>query len=240
MPVKDGQTLIYSEVDGKWHNAWGVDYEFPRLVWKDYTDFFSVGDNSNDPWIGAALIDGTCTARPGESNHPGIVRLNSMSEDSGYRWMTAMEIFLISGREFAEFCFKTPTNFNDVRIRLGFQDSDNDSAPTDGIYIDIAGDTLKGICRDNGAETATALTNYTLIAETWYRGRIKVNDDATSVTFSLYGEAGNLLWTRDIVDDIPDARGLGHGVVCWLDANRGQILLEVDMMTSSQAGNIER
>jgi len=170
--LEEGETIRYDQATAKFIDSWGIDYDNPRLVWKMYTDFFSAGVDSNDPWIGAAFGAGGKTALAGTSNHPGIIRLSS-GDVGGYRFMTATNCILIAGAEHSEFCFKTGAIIAGAYIRLGFQDSNTATAPTDGAWIDISGATLTGKTKNNGAGSTTG-TNYALAASTWYRGKIAV------------------------------------------------------------------
>jgi hypothetical protein len=241
--LEEGETIMYDQASGDWVDAWGVEYDNPRLVWKIKTDFFTKDDNSNDPWVGATLIAGTCVSRPGNEDHPGQVRLSSSagSTDRGYRWLTATDCIQLDGAESSEFVFKTSINLSNVRVRLGFQDSNSDTAPTDGMYIDINGTTLKGITRSNGSETVTG-TTYTISTSTWYRCKMALSSDGATASFWLYNESGTQLWTNTCTSNIPtgSSRQVGHGAVAWNDADAGQILIDLDMMVATRAGTISR
>ena len=172
--LEEGETIRYDQATAKFIDSWGIDYDNPRLVYKIYTEFFQIGDSLNDPWLGATIIDGTSTTRDSTKNHPGIMRLSSSGNaQSGYSFLTAINSFMLGGAEHSEFCFKTGINLNDVRVRLGYQDSINDAAPTDGTWIDMNDGTLTGKTRKAGALSTTG-TNYALAATTWYRGKIAV------------------------------------------------------------------
>ena len=131
-----------------------------------------------------------------------------------------------------------------ILIRLGFQDSLTSTAPTDGVWINIAATILSGKTRDNGSESTTG-TTYTLSASTWYRAKIAVNSDATEVMFILYNAAGQQLWDNNgtpLTTNIPTASGreTGHGVVAWVGANLERALINLDMMIATRAGYITR
>ena len=237
--LEEGETIAYDQATAKFIDAWGIDYDNPRLVYKFYTDFFSTANDTNDPWVGATFGGGGKTALAGTSNHPGIVRFSSDITNGGARFMTAINCILIAGAEHSEFCFKTGTLIN-IRVRLGFQDSLTTIAPTDGIWINISGVTLTGKTRSNGAESTTG-TNYALAINTWYRGKIAVNSDATLITFVLYNENNVILWTNTLAANIPTAAGreTGHGIVMWMAANVTRTF-DVDMMIATRAGYITR
>jgi len=170
--LEEGETIRYDQATAQFIDSWGIDYDNPRLVYKMYTDFFSNAVDSNDPWVGA-LFGGSTSAQAGTKNHPGIIRFAADDVNFGARFMTATNCILIAGAEHSEFCFKTGPSLLNVQVRLGYQDSLINVAPTDGVWIDISGVTLTGKTRNNGAESTTG-TNYALAINTWYRGKIAV------------------------------------------------------------------
>ena len=153
--------------------------------------------------------------------------------------MTSVNCIRIAGAEHSEFCFKTGTLLN-IRVRLGYQDSLTNAAPTDGVWIDISGVTLAGKTRNNGAESTTG-TSHALAINTWYRAKIAVNNDATLITYILYSAAGVVLWTNTLAANIPTAAGreTGHGVVMYVAAAVARTF-DVDMMIATRAGYITR
>jgi len=172
--LEEGETIRYDQATAKFIDGWGIDYDNPRLVYKMYTDFFSSGTTSNDPWTGVALGAGSMESVAATTNHPGIVRFISVATiGTGYVFMTALDCFRIGGAEHSEFCFKTPANFAGVVVRLGYQDSATSADPTDGVFIHIGGIELAGKTYNNTANSTTG-TNYDLAINTWYRGKIAV------------------------------------------------------------------
>lgn len=242
--LEEGETIRYDQTTAKFIDAWGIDYDNPRLVYKIYTDFFKADNDLNDPWEGVTIGGGTMASVAGTSNHPGIIRLSSIATaTTGYRFMTAVNCFLIAGAEHSEFCFKTGASLLNIRVRLGFQDSLTSAAPTDGVWIDITGATLTGKTSSNGALSTTG-TNYGLAVNTWYRGKIAVNSDATEVVFLLYTDVAGeqtVVWTDTLAANIPTAAGreTGHGVVVTVAANVARFF-DADMMIATRAGYIER
>jgi len=161
--------------------------------------------------------------------------------NAGYRFVTFGDCILIAGAEHSEFCFKTPANLTNVRVRLGYQDLFTNAAPTDGVFIDVSGTTLEGKTYSN-TNTSTTGTDYTIVVDTWYRAKIAVNGDATEVIFILYSAAGTQLWSDTLAANIPTAAGrqTGHGVVAWTEAAAVQDLIYLDMMIAIRAGSITR
>jgi len=241
--LEEGETISYDQATAKWIDAWGIDYDNPRLVYKFYTDFFSADSDTNDPWVGAVLGAGSLAAVTGTANHPGIVKFDSAGGNTGdgYRFMTSTSCILIAGAEHSEFCFKTPASLTAVRIRLGYQDSLTDAAPTDGVFIDIAATVLAGKTYNNTANSTTG-TNYVIAVNTWYRGKIAVNSDATEIVFILYSAVGVVLWTDTLAANIPTVAGreLGHGAVAWVGNDSSRDLISLDMMIATRAGYIIR
>lgn len=240
--LEEGETIAYDQGDSMWVDAWGVEYDNPRLTWKMRTEFFKADPDTNDPWTGAPLVaGGGLSDSPGETNHPGVIRLNCGNAlHSGYYFMTSITALIISGRERSEFVFKTAPVLTDKYIRLGFQDSTTEAAPTDGIFLNIAENVLTGKTYRAGANSTTGVP-YNLAAGTWYRGTLSVNDDIDLVTFNLYSAAGNLLWgPQTLAANIPTAT-LGHGVLAYIDdINLAGPVIYIDMMVASQAGFITR
>ena len=152
------------------------------------TDFLWNGATSTAliaPWFAAAAVSGTSTAVTGTANHPGIVTLtSSTSANSGYAYALGTSSFLLAGTEVTEFIFQVVTTAN-TTARLGFQDSNSSTAPTDGAWVNIAATTLDGRTASN-TTSSTSGTNYTITASVWYRAKVVVNSDATQVDFYLY------------------------------------------------------
>jgi len=239
--LEEGETIVYDQATSKWIDAWGIDYDNPRLVYKFYTDFFSAQDDTNDPWVGAALGLGTSGASTGQADHPGIIRFTSVATiGTGYRFMTATNCIKMGGAEHSEFCFQTGPNVTSCLIRLGYQDSNSATTPVDGVWIDIAATVLKGRTSNNSVRSTTGTTYAPLIVSTWYRAKIAVNSDATEVVFTLYNEAGAQLWSDTLAANIPTGRATGHGMVAHVGANVVRTLIDLDMMIATRAGYITR
>jgi len=241
--LEEGETLSYDQGTEKWIDAWGVEYDNPRLVWKMYSDFFGSSSAINPPWDGTTISGGTAEVGTGEANHPGILRFYSLggTANSGHSLLTHYTPIIIAGREHSEFVFKTPASLSNVYGRFGFQNSKIVTLPTNGIYINMVGTTLTGKTRKVNAESTTG-TSYALSVNTWYRAKISVNDDVDLVTFSLYemvvGEQV-VRWTNTLATNIPTG-ALGHGVVMYSSGTDEVVLTYLDMMVASQAGYITR
>jgi len=154
----------------------------------------------------AALAVGTLTGVAAEAMHPGIASFAcSASANSGYRYLGGLTSNLIAGGEEAIFIFQ-PKNLTNVSGYFGYHDSQTNAEPTDGVYLRLTGTTLSGKCRSNTTESVTG-TTYTVSVNTWYKMKLAVNAAATLVTFTLYSEAGAVLWTDTVATNIPTGAG---------------------------------
>lgn len=193
------------------------------------TDFYDNATTGATPYIGAAIASGTvnqATSSYVVPNHPGVLRLSSSTTtNSGYYYTSDTGGQLIGGKEVFEFIF-APTTLASSTIRFGFLDTITSVDAVDGIYFEVPSTgALVGKTSSNSTRSTTG-TSYTVTAATWYRARITVNSNATSVTFALYNEAGTLLWSDTLTTNIPTATGrvLASGVVA---TNVGTVAVDI-------------
>ena len=187
--------------------------------------------SSIEPWVETPLIGGTKASKAGIANHPGIFQINCLAAiNSGYCYAINEQALLIAGSEITEFIFNVVITTN-TRVRLGFQDSTTVTLPTDGVVLRITGDIIEGVTYNNTI-TSTTTTSYTIVANTWYRGKIVVNANATQVNFYLYNEAGTQLWTNNLTTNIPTATGreTGHGIIVYTIGEAAQEIFNLDYM----------
>ena len=165
--------------------------------------------------MGASVaIAGGTTISAGSANHPGIVtqRSHATNANSGAAWGIAPNALLLAGGESVEVVFRVD-RLTDVTAYLGFQDSFAVAAPTDGAFVKIPS-TGALIGQTSAASvTSSTATIATVSIGTWYRALIEVNATATSVTFSLYSEAGALLGSASLTTNIPTVAGQETGVI---------------------------
>lgn len=200
------------------------------------TDFIGAatadtGESSWAHWDLSLISTGTQTKIASTANHPGILQISSSTTaNSGAYIRSDITAFIMGGGEFSEFIFR-PVNLTNTTARMGFIDTGTSTAPTDGVFFEAAGATLVGICRNNNTQTATS-TLATLTANTWYRGVIAVNYNATSVWFGVYDESGTLLGSGTVTTNIPTAAGreTGHGVIFTNSGTTAQALYQIDYM----------
>jgi len=153
------------------------------------------------------------------ANHPGVLYLrDSTTANGGFRFMTEVSSFKISGGETATFVFQARSARAASSFRLGFQDSTAiQTQPTDGVWLEGVGNGTNvnffGRCKNNAGPSTTPV--YTMSLNTWYTGKITVNADATLATFTLYAENGTQLWQETLSNNIPSATGreTGFGII---------------------------
>jgi len=187
-------------------------------------------------WLGAAIGAGTTTMIAGEPNHPGVLTLNSAAgANTGYFFRASLFAFLIAGNERADFVFR-PQTLAGLISRRGFIDSFGTPDEGDGCYLEIntvGGNpgVIVGKTSTFSARSTTA-TSYQLITNTWYRGRVLVNTNATQVDFYLFSEAGALRWHDSLTRDIPTTatHETGHGIVSFNTNAAANALTDEDFM----------
>lgn len=191
------------------------------------TDFLGFIGSLNGAWIGTATQSGSAGASFGTAKHPGLVGYlcHASNANSGYKMVTDATCILLAGGEKTTIIFKTPSAITGVTRRIGFHDTLDVNAPTDGVYVLISETTLTGQTMSNGTGSTTG-TSYTVSTATFYRLVIELNADATLATFTLYADdSDTVLWTDTLATNIPTGAGrtVGHGDVCTLASPSGAI-----------------
>lgn len=189
------------------------------------------------PWQGIAVGAGTLSIAGGTAKHPGqhIIKSHASTVNSGWTWLISSVAFLIAGGEEAEFIFQYISPAAGVNtIRIGFHDTADINIPVDGAWLDIVAGVLTGRTSSNSSASATA-SNFNLTSATWYRVKITLNANASLVTFTLYSEAGTVLWTDTLNTNIPTGAGriVGHGIIATNSApgGTGQNIYTIDYMS---------
>lgn len=207
-------------------------------------DFLAVSTNPFFPFVGVAVASGTAgTVTTGATaNHPGVIRLtSSTTTNSGYFIGTNITNLILGGGESAEAIFNIAV-LAGTTIRLGFHDSTTSGDAADGCYIEIAETGVAtGKTANNAARSSTGTTT-TLSATTWYRANVTMNADATLATFSIYSDAGALLWTDSLSTNIPTTSGRECGMAA-IATNSGTSaidLLYLDYMAISFSRTLTR
>jgi hypothetical protein len=177
------------------------------------SDFFDGSTDAIPGLLGAAISSGTVAGVATTANHPGVIYMrDSTTAAGGYRFGCA-GTQLIAGKEVFDVIFQTNGVRTAESTKFGWGDATAAATlPTDGIWFNItktagvATNRLYGNTSSNSARSGTR-TYYDLTTSTWYRGIIQVNDAASLVTYSVYSDAGALLWTDTVSTNIPTGAG---------------------------------
>jgi len=188
------------------------------------------------PWELDAVSSGTGTVIPGLPTHPGILGLNSStSANSGMRILTRNNSFSLAGGEDCIISLR-PGALAGTLIRFGYHDASSTPNVVDGCYIEMfqvggIDGVIDGKTSSNSVRSTTG-TNYTLITNTWYTLRVKLNSDATRVDFYLYDATGSQLWTDFLTTNIPTGIGreTGQGMLIYNTGTTALLLSDVDYM----------
>lgn len=194
---------------------WGIVMDAFRkkpLIWCDFHRW-TVSGTAHPPWAAAAISSGTTSTLAGTGSHPGIARFTSASgANTGYAFTTDANCILLAGGENFECVFNIQTLTN-TTIRMGFIDTATATESTDGAWIEIPSTGAAVLKTKNNAGPTTSSTIATLSTATWYRARITVNSDATSVTGEIWNDSGTSQGSQSNTGNIPTAGGreTGHG-----------------------------
>lgn len=184
------------------------------------------------PYIGTAVNSGT-TAFNGTNqtvNSPGIARLTSSTTlNSGYRWQTDANI-RIGGREIHESRLMF-LNIPNINLRIGFHDSNSVADAVDGAgYFEITGGGVAVFKTANNNARTTSVAVATLTNAIFYKFRVTVNSDATSVLGQIFDNNNVLVGSATITTNIPNALGreLASGILCINGGTIATAMIDVD------------
>jgi len=213
------------------------------------TDFLN-GSTPQAQFVGAAIGSGTNTTVPTgtaiDVNHPGVILIrSSTAANSGYFYLggtsTNSALMVINGGEVFNFVFRTMAGFTNTTLRFGFPNTLSVTAPNDGVWLEFLGNsTLQGRTGNAGSLSTTA-SNFSLSTSTWYHGRVSINEAKTQALFQLYSEAGSLLWTDTLSNNIPGAtRTTRPGFIVTNSGTTATDLLCVDYMNAYTTKRLQR
>lgn len=167
------------------------------------------------PWV-TSTTSGTLAGVVGTAQHPGILRfISAAGANTGSMLiLSTTSPFLLAGGETTEAVFNIDTLTN-TTIRIGWFDSFTSTAPTDGAWIEIPSTGAAVLITKDNAGPTTSSTIATLSTATWYRARIAVNSNATSVAGTIWTDDGTQQGTQSNTTHIPTASGreTSHGVI---------------------------
>jgi len=199
-----------------------------------FTDFITAATTANIPFTGAAISSGTNAANTTNlnGNRPGVVRMtSSTTANGGYRWATDATSIRIKGNETFTVGI-APVNFTTTTVRTGFLDATTVTDAVDGIYFEYATNGNIVLKTSNNSTRTTSSTITTLALNTWYKLKIIVNADATSVTGYVYDAAGALISSQTITTNIPTAAGreCGAGIVATESTTTATAMVDLDFL----------
>ncbi len=194
-------------------------------------EFLSTSTGNMSEFLGAAIAAGTNTTTPAaatlSSTHPGVVLArSSTTANSGYQYSSTLNLIRLGGGEQFDTVIWLPAAATGNSLRFGFQDSITSTAPVDGAYIDFAVGVNTPTCKtSSNSVVTTSATIATLSVSTWYHMRVKV-DSTSSVTCSIWNDAGTLQGTVSNTTNIPTASGRELGVAV-VGTNSGTVAADV-------------
>lgn len=160
----------------------------------------------------AAINSGTATQVASGTSEVGVVSINSSTTaNGGYRYTThnsatAGDIVITSATFLAKIKQDRQTN---VTVRIGFHNTINANAPTNGIFFSIINGNAVGNVVNSGTSLTTS--SYTLSAGTWYIIRIDV-ENASASRFRIFSPDWTVLFDQEIMGNVPTSP-VGIGVV---------------------------
>jgi len=177
-----------------------------------FCDFFTANGSNVDPYLGNGSSSGTISASVTDSkvvaNHPGVVVLrSSTSANSGYQVRGQTAGLRLGGGEYAIFIINL--DVSNCTVYLGFHDTQDQTDPTDGVYVKIteSGGNPTAVAWTANNSVRSSSSSYTMAIDTWYRVMVPLSTDASTATYTIYNEAGTVLWTTTIATNIPTAEG---------------------------------
>jgi len=200
------------------------------------SDFHLAVLGNYGPFSVAAISSGTATGAPAAgvvtTNHPGVIRLASLTTANSGAGVQTTDRIRIGGGELFDANLSFPTAFTNNTFRIGYFDSTTVADAVDGAYFELVGSgVVVGKTASNSVRTTSA-TIATLAASTWYHFRVTVNADATGVTFDIYDDNGTSQGSQSVTTNIPTAAGreTRAGVVATNSGTVSTALLDVDYM----------
>ena len=150
-----------------------------------------------------------------EVGHPGIITWRSSftndSTDLGFLYGTDLTALALGANYHYETCLKLMSVAQETYL-FGFQDTFNLTDPLNGAWFSASLDgAFKAKTSAAGAST-TSTASYTIALNTWYNFSITVNNTGTLVTFIIKNMTGTILWSNDIITNIPIGLPLGAGI----------------------------
>jgi len=187
----------------------------PIYSW-DYMAAGVATANFSTTAIGAGTAAYTNTA----AGHPGyMTTTSSATANSGHYsyYLNLNTLMYFQGGEVYEAIYqpKVASNTN-TTTRIGFHDATTVTDAVDGAYFEIPPGSFAVVAKTaNNSTRTTSSTIGTLTVDNWYKFRITVNSNATSILFEIYDNAGALVGSQTNTANIPttSARLFGAGYI---------------------------
>jgi hypothetical protein len=118
----------------------------------------------------------------------------------------------LGGGEEFNAVIRLPAVMTTTTLKFGFSDSLTSAVPVDGVWINFAAVFTPTCNTANNSVATTSASIATLTASTWYHLRVRINT-ASSVTCTIWNDAGAQLGSQTVTTNIPTAVGRELGVV---------------------------
>lgn len=216
-----GDAIFIAPTESAFNSAVGLRQKERTVIIED--DFYTTASPGAGMMNGSVLnLGSTQSGLYASAQHPGALSFrNGAAANSGYRIITGTSAFVIGGSEEMMVVFRSDAALSTQVAYLGFHTAVDHNAFNDGVYLELDGNgtgiVVSGRTAAAGSRSTTAST-YTSATGTWYSARIAINAAKTLVTFTLYSEAGSVLWTDTLATNIPTAN-VGFGVLAFEGTN---------------------
>ena len=239
--IRDKFNLLSGQISGR------------KLFWLQ-CDFPLQNNTSVAPFLGTAFGGGSVSTLADPAlmlKHPGVILIrSSATANSGYRILTSNNAIVLQGNEESNTIFNSSFVSSTGNMVFGFTDAVGGvAAATNGAFIQVVATSIGGPAVVTGKNYSSGLTSNTattgsLTAGEWYHARIKVNSDATLVTFSIYKNDGTFVWSDTLSTNIPKtaARSVAGGTLAWDSSGGNNDIVALDyldvLMPALQRGAI--
>lgn len=201
-------------------------------------DFFNTPGLNSEPFNSSAFAAGTAVGVTSVAAHPGIMAFrDSTTANGGWHLRTPVNSILVGGGERFVCTFQIKTARTTSNGWIGLGDHNANAQPADGVMLywignGAGGATLSGRNSNNSVQSITGST-HTLAIDSWATVVIEVNAAATLVTYTLFSDAGGVLWVSTLAANIPTAVGRETGVsvlACDSSVDAGVDMLWLDYL----------
>lgn len=192
-------------------------------------------------YFGVAITSGTSAViangeRPNATI--GVVSLlSTTAANTGYTYLNGATTFLLNGSEQfkTHFYVLADTTGNNSVTRLGFLDTASAADQVDGAYLEqtsnVTGVYIVAKQAKNSVRNTSAMT--TLVANSWYYGKITVSPDTSSINYLVFNNTGTVVMNETLTGQttIPNTPGrqTGSGIQAYrLTAGTARAIVQVD------------